>query len=54
MLDLFLCFSIFSSTKSKEKTVGFGRIQTRIVGVEGEWADHTLFTDASFVIELLK
>ena len=36
--------SIFSNTNFTEKTVGFSRIRTRVVGVEGEYADHLTTT----------
>ena len=36
----------FSNTKFREKSEGFGRIQTLIVGVEGENADHLTTTTA--------
>ena len=39
-------FSFFSSTNFTEKPVGFSRIQTRIVGVEDEYADHLTTTMA--------
>ena len=41
---LFCLFSFFSNTRFTERTVGVSRIQTRIVGVEGEYADHMTTT----------
>ena len=41
-----LLFSFFSNTNFIEKTVGFSRIQTWIVGAEGEHADHSTTTTA--------
>ena len=37
-------FFIFSNTNLTEKTVGISGIRTRIVGVEGEHADHLTTT----------
>ena len=37
---LFLFIFVFSNTNLTVKTVGFSRIRTRIVGVEGKHADH--------------
>ena len=42
----FLLFSFFSNTNFIEKTIGFSRIQTWIVGAEGEHADHSTTTTA--------
>ena len=40
----FSLFSFFSNTNGTEKTVGFSGIRTKIVGVEGEHADHLTTT----------
>ena len=42
----FCLFLFFSSTNFTEKTVCFSGIQTQIVGVEGEHADHLTTTTA--------
>ena len=42
----FCLFSFFSHTNFTEKTVGIRGIQTRIIGVEGEHADHLTTTTA--------
>ena len=42
----FCLFSFFSNTNFTEKTVGFSGIQTRIVGVEGDHAEHLTTTTA--------
>ena len=42
----FCIFSFLSVTNFAEKTVGFSRIQTRIVRVEDEHADHLTTTSA--------
>ena len=42
----FCLFSFFSHTNFIEKTVGIRGIQTRIIGVEGEHADHLTTTTA--------
>ena len=39
-------FFVFSNTNCKEKTAGVSGIRTRIVGVEGEHADHLTTTTA--------
>ena len=36
----FCLFLFFSNTLLQKKTIGFSGIQTRIIGVEGEHADH--------------
>ena len=43
---LFLFIFVFSNTNFTEKTVGISRIQTRIVRVEGEHANHLTTTTA--------
>ena len=47
---LFCLFSFFSNTNFTEKTVGFSRIRTQIVGVEGGHADHLTTTTARFLL----
>ena len=46
-------FSFFSNTNFTEKIVGFSGFRTRIVGVEGEHADH-LTTTTAHQIKLLQ
>ena len=46
----FCLFLLFSSTKLTEKTVGFSGIQTQIVTVEGEHADHKATTSTAYII----
>ena len=49
-------FVYFRSFKHNiiEKALGFSEIQTRIVGVEGEHADHLTTTTARFIYVWLK
>ena len=49
---LFCSFSFVSNTNFTEKTVGFSRIQTWIVRVEVEHADHLTTTTALQVLIL--
>ena len=46
---LFCLFSFFSNTNFTENTVDVSGIQTRIVGVEGEHADHLTTSKAKLV-----
>ena len=46
---LFCLFSFFSNTNFTEKMVGVSRIRTRIVRVEGEYADHLTTTTAPII-----
>ena len=46
----FRLFLFFSDTFFTEKTVGFCRIWTRIVGVEGKHADHLTTTQISIIV----
>ena len=43
---IFVLFSVFSHTNFTVKTVGVSGIRTRIVGVEGEYANHLTTTTA--------
>ena len=43
---LFVYFLFFSNTNFTEKTVGFCGLQTQIIRVEGEHADHLTSTTA--------
>ena len=45
----FCLFLFFSNTNCTEKTVGFSRIRTRIVRVEGKHADHLTTTTAQII-----
>ena len=47
---LFVYFCSFQTQILQKKTLGFSRIRTRIVGVEGEHADHLVITTAPFFI----
>ena len=49
----FCLFSFFLRTNFKEKTVGYSGIRTRMVGVEGEHADHLTTTAAQLLSTLL-
>ena len=44
-------FFVFSNTNCIEKTAGVSGIRTRIVGVEGEHADHFTITTAHFLLK---
>ena len=46
---LFVYFCSFQTQILQKKTLGFSRIRTRIVGVEGEHADHLVITTAPFL-----
>ena len=39
-ISVMLLFSFFSNTNCTEKTVGFSRIRTQSIRVEGKHADH--------------
>ena len=47
---LFLFIFVLFKHNIKEKTLGFSRIRTRIVGVEGEHADHLTTTTANLLL----
>ena len=49
-LTLFVYFLSFITKILQKETVGFGGIQTRIVGVEGEHADHLTTPKAPSVL----
>ena len=43
----FCLFSVFLKTNFTEQAIGVSRIQTRIIGAEGEHADHLTTTTVS-------